>query len=131
MAKRTLLVVDRDPLARKLVTGRFAALGWRTRNAESAEEALAITRAEGVDVLTTEVALIDSSGQELVHAIRADRDPRVARTMVLFLSAMDRGDDVVDGLRSGADAYMGKPIDLDELEAQLDALVRRAGMRMR
>jgi len=62
------------------------------------------------------------SGLALLRAARSRGD----RTPVLVLTARNRTDERIAGLNAGADDYLGKPFDLDEVEARLRALVRRA-----
>lgn len=128
MAERSILIVDPDSLTRGLLEARFDSLGWRTLTAESSDEALALAKENKPDVITTEASLLGSSGQELTRAVRSDPDPVVANVPVLVVSFLDRTSDVVEGLCSGADCYITKPFDMAELEARVEAVVRRAEM---
>ena len=66
--------------------------------------------------------LPDGSGLDLLRAVRARGD----RTPVILLTALDDAPDRVRGLDTGADDYLGKPFDLDELAARLRAIARRS-----
>lgn len=120
-----LLLVEDDPL---LGDGVRAGLGqddytvdW-FRDARSAEAAL---KSEHYDLMVLDLGLPDKSGLEVLKQLRAgDSD-----LPVLILTARDAVSDRVAGLDGGADDYMIKPFDLDELSARLRALLRRRGGR--
>ena len=69
--------------------------------------------------------LPDGSGLDLLTELRAGGD----RTPVLLLTALDEVADRIKGLDAGADDYLGKPFDLDELAARIRAIGRRQGGR--
>lgn len=116
-----LLLVEDDPL---LGDGVCVGLGHEDytvdwfRNARSAEAAL---RSEYYDLMVLDLGLPDKSGLEVLQQMRARGDD----LPVLILTARDAVSDRVSGLDSGADDYMIKPFDLDELSARLRALLRR------
>lgn len=120
-----LLLVEDDPL---LGDGVRAGLGqddytvdW-FRDARSAEAAL---KSEHYDLMVLDLGLPDKSGLEVLKQLRAgDSD-----LPVLILTARDAVSDRVAGLDGGADDYMIKPFDLDELSARLRALLRRRSGR--
>ncbi len=87
-----------------------------------ADAALADTR---FDAVVLDLMLPDGSGLDVLAAMRARQDA----TPVLLLTALDETADRVRGLDCGADDYLGKPFDLDELAARLRALSRRSGGR--
>lgn len=116
-----LLLVEDDPL---LGDGIRVGLGqedysvdWFT-DAHSAEMAL---KSEHYDLLVLDIGLPDKSGMEVLKGLRQ----RGESLPVLILTARDAISDRVAGLDSGADDYMVKPFDLDELSARLRALLRR------
>lgn len=84
-----------------------------------ARAALATTH---TDVAVLDLALPDGDGMTLLREMRSNGDP----TPVLILTARDALDDRVSGLTAGADDYLVKPFELDELVARLHALLRRA-----
>jgi two-component system response regulator QseB len=119
---RVLIVEDDHLLGAGLVTGLeqegYAAL-W-LRNAELAEQALA---SQSFDVLILDLGLPGRDGLSLLRDLRRDG----CALPVLVLTARDSIDERVTGLDAGADDYVVKPFDLDELAARLRALVRRVG----
>jgi two-component system, OmpR family, response regulator QseB len=77
------------------------------------------------DAIVLGVMLPDGSGIDWLRAVRASGD----RTPTLVLTALDETPDRIAGLDAGADDYLGKPFDLDELAARVRAIVRRAAGR--
>lgn len=120
-----LLLVEDDPL---IGDGIRAGLGqedysvdWFS-DARSAEMAL---QSECYDLMVLDIGLPDKSGLEILNRLRR----RGENLPVLILTARDAVSDRVAGLDSGADDYMVKPFDLDELSARLRALLRRSSGR--
>lgn len=116
-----LLLVEDDPL---LGDGVRTGLGQEDytvdwfRDARSAE---AVLKSEHYDLMILDLGLPDKSGLEVLKQLRAQGND----LPVLILTAHDSVSDRVAGLDSGADDYMIKPFDLDELSARLRALQRR------
>ena len=77
------------------------------------------------DAIVLDLMLPDGSGRDLLRGLRASGD----RTPTLVLTALDETPDRIAGLDAGADDYLGKPFDLDELAARVRAIVRRAAGR--
>ena len=95
--------------------------------------AWAALRSEPFDLLLLDLGLPDGDGSTLVQRLR--QSPRAAGSLpdtltpVLIMTARDQVADRILGLNLGADDYLIKPFDLDELEARMRALLRRAGGR--
>jgi DNA-binding response OmpR family regulator len=85
------------------------------------ESGLALAEAYSHDVIVLDLMLPGLPGLEVIQRLRA----RPSRAHVLILSAKDRVEDRVRGLRLGADDYVIKPFAFDELAARIEALVRR------
>jgi len=117
---RILLVEDDELLGDGIATGlkqRNNVVDW-VKDGLSAEQALDI---ENFDVVVLDLGLPRKDGIEVITTIRKKDD----HTPVLILTARDSTDDKIKGLDAGADDYMSKPFDLDELEARVRALHRR------
>jgi two-component system OmpR family response regulator len=114
--------VEDDPglgaaLRDHVVAGAHA-VDW-SKGVEEAETALlAVT----YDLMLLDIGLPDGSGLDLLRAMRR----RGERTPVIILTARDRITERVAGLDAGADDYLVKPFDLDELSARIGAVTRRA-----
>lgn len=117
---RILLVEDEDLLGeatQRALQTTYAA-DWVT-SAEDAQEALAT---HNYDLLILDINLPGLSGLELLNRLRKDNND----TPCLFLTARDAAYHRVEGLNAGADDYLVKPFDIDELLARCAALLRRA-----
>ncbi|MDH0616215.1 MULTISPECIES: response regulator transcription factor [unclassified Agrobacterium] len=120
-----ILIVEDDPilldgLREGLKLGGFVADGVTT--AADASEALATGN---FDAVVLDRMLPDGSGLDVLNGIRRAGN----RVPVLLLTAKDEVGDRIDGLDAGADDYLGKPFDLDEVAARLRAITRRAAGR--
>ncbi|MGM0450596.1 MAG: response regulator [Pseudomonadota bacterium] len=116
-----LLIEDDDLVASGLVSGleMESFVVDRVTSARSADHAMETV---STDIVILDLGLPDRDGLELLRQWRA----RGLTVPVLVLTARDAMDDRVTGLESGADDYVLKPFDLDELSARLRALLRRA-----
>lgn len=124
MTMRVLIVEDDAVLRDGLKVG-LGIGGFNADAVESCEEADAVLRNHEFDALVLDLMLPDGSGLDVLKALRERRDT----TPVLLLTARDQVPDRIAGLDAGADDYLGKPFDLDEVAARLRALVRRASGR--
>ena len=116
-----LLLVEDDPSMRSTLERALSRRGARVTSCGDGAQALRIWREQPPDVVVLDLSLPGMDGlQVLEHA----RGAQLA-TPVLILTARGTVGDRVIGLNSGADDYLPKPFDLDELEARLRALVRR------
>jgi two-component system OmpR family response regulator/two-component system response regulator QseB len=121
---RVLLVEDDPQLGDGLAAGMRQsgfAVDW-LKDGISADAAL---KTENFDLMVLDLGLPRLSGMDLLRRLRA----RQQMLPVLILTARDALSDKVAGLDAGADDYLIKPIDLDELAARLRALARRSGGR--
>jgi two-component system response regulator QseB len=120
-----ILVVEDDPVLSdgiRVGLGMFGATLDTVANCADGRAALA---ASEFDALVLDLMLPDGSGLDLLAEMRAGGD----RTPVLLLTALDEVADRIKGLDAGADDYLGKPFDLDELGARLRAISRRQAGR--
>jgi two-component system, OmpR family, response regulator PhoP len=118
---RALLVEDDEALRRGLAAAMRAA-GWQVDEAADGREGLYFAEEIAPDVAVVDLGLPQMSGMELISALRTHKHD----LPVLILTARDRWQDKVAGLKAGADDYMVKPFHTEELLARLEALVRRA-----
>lgn len=117
---RLLLVEDDQNLGAATAEGlgTVFAVDWVT-SAEAAASALATTP---YDLVLLDIRLPGESGLDLLKRLRSDKDQRP----VLLLTARDAIKHRIEGLNAGADDYVVKPFDLDELLARCAALIRRS-----
>jgi two-component system, OmpR family, response regulator QseB len=120
-----VLLIEDDALVASGVTAGLRLHGFTVDHVESAGSAEAAMSAAQFDVAVLDVGLPDENGIDLLRRWRA----RGSDLPVLVLTARDALSDRLDGLRSGADDYLLKPFELDELAARLQVLLRRSAGR--
>lgn len=116
-----ILVVEDDPLLLDGLKVGLAMAGATVDAVTTCVDAEAALAASAFDAVVLDRMLPDGSGLDALRRIRAAGD----RTPILLLTALDETSDRIDGLDAGADDYLGKPFDLDELSARVRAIVRR------
>jgi two-component system response regulator MprA len=118
-----ILVVDDESAVRNALRRAFALAGYDVALAENGEVALGMLIQSGPpDAVVLDVLMPGTDGIEVCRRMRAAGD----RTPVLMLTARETVADRVAGLDAGADDYLVKPFDLDELLARVRALLRRS-----
>lgn len=120
-----ILIIEDDPVLSDGVRVGLSLAGATVDCVATCADARAAVAATRFDALVLDVMLPDGSGLGLLAELRAGRDT----TPVLLLTALDETTDRIRGLDAGADDYLGKPFDLDELAARLRALTRRTSGR--
>lgn len=115
-----LVVEDESRVADFLLRG-LKAEGWLVEHADSGETALDYMKQRDFDLIVLDLMLPGIGGLDVCQKMRA----RGNLTPVLILSALDSTEERVAGLRMGADDYLTKPFEFDELIARIEALVRR------
>lgn len=119
--KRRILVVEDDTHLSDGLCINLKLEGYEPIAAESAEEALGIWRAGGIDLVILDVMLPGMDGFALCRRIRGEG----SRVPVLFLTARGRDEDRIKGLEGGGDDYLSKPFNLRELLARIKGIFRR------
>jgi two-component system response regulator MprA len=118
-----LLVVDDDRAVRDALRRALTLGGYEVEVAEDGEQALELVARALPDAVVLDVAMPGIDGLEVCRRLRRLGN----RVPVLMLTAREAVADRIDGLDVGADDYMIKPFDVDELKARLRALLRRVG----
>ena len=116
-----LLVVEDDREARDYMLKGLKESGHVADHAADGEDGYALARDGGYEVMIVDRMLPKLDGLTMVERLRAEG----VLTPVLFLSALGRVDDRVNGLKAGGDDYLVKPYAFAELLARLEALARR------
>ncbi|MFN8021749.1 MAG: response regulator transcription factor [Acidimicrobiales bacterium] len=117
-----VLVVDDDRAIRESLARALELDGYEVELASDGAVALAAIRERRPDVAVLDVMMPNIDGLTVCRVLRAERD----RLPILMLTARTETPDRVAGLDAGADDYLPKPFELDELLARLRALLRRA-----
>jgi len=114
----TILVVDDEPAIRRLIHAGLTRAEYRVIEAGSAREALTCVQIDKPEVVLLDLGLPDRDGLELIPIIKA------AGPAVIVVSARDATDQKVAALDLGADDYVSKPFDSEEVLARIRAALR-------
>lgn len=121
---KRLLLIDDDPNLILLVKDYLEFRGYEVITAENGQEALEVLQKETPDMIICDVMMPQMDGYSLVEHVR--QDARTSWIPVLFLSAKGQSQDKVKGLNTGADVYMVKPFEPEELVAQVESSLKQA-----
>jgi two-component system phosphate regulon response regulator PhoB len=119
----SILVVEDEPAIQELISVTCSRHGHEVRRASSVKEAQAAVSAALPDVILLDWMLPDASGTSFARKLRAEA--RTREIPIIMLTARAGDEDKVEGLGSGADDYVTKPFSPRELEARIQALLRR------
>jgi two-component system OmpR family response regulator len=117
---RVLLIED-EPLLGQAVQEHVAADGHAVDSVGRLDQARSAMRTVNYDLVLLDLHLPDGRGLDLLRQLRRDKH----LTPVIILTARDQINDRIAGLNAGADDYLVKPFDLDELSARVAAVSRR------
>ncbi|GGY78050.1 response regulator transcription factor [Streptomyces omiyaensis] len=117
-----ILIVDDEPAVREALRRSLAFEGYATREAVDGVDALAVMESYAPDLVVLDVQMPRMDGLTAARRIRAAG----STVPLLMLTARDTVGDRVTGLDAGADDYLVKPFELDELFARIRALLRRS-----
>tara|TARA_Y100001001_G_scaffold79347_1_gene77458 strand:+ start:359 stop:1024 length:666 start_codon:yes stop_codon:yes gene_type:complete len=121
-----LLLVEDDRLLSHSLIRQLEKSGFSVDTAHTAKEATALGEQEDYRVSILDLGLPDGNGLDVLKKWRANR----ISFPVLILTARDDWHDKVNGLKAGADDYLAKPFQTEELIARLNAIVRRSEGRV-
>jgi DNA-binding NarL/FixJ family response regulator len=124
LPSKKLLLVDDDPNLVLLVKDYLELRGYEVMTAEHGRDALRVLEKQIPNMIICDVMMPEMDGYSFVKYVRDD--PRTNYIPVLFLSAKGQIQDRVTGLNTGADVYMVKPFEPDELIAQIEASLKQA-----
>lgn len=116
-----VLAVDDEPFILRMLDLELSGQGARVLTATNARDALACMAAERPEIALLDVRMPDMDGYRLMQRLREIRP-----IPVIMISAMDRDLDRTDGLQQGADDYIVKPFNPDEVGARVRAVLRRS-----
>lgn len=121
--KISVLLVDDDPQLVRLVRANLESVKYGVLVAMDAASALDILSRETPDVIILDIMLPGADGYELCQRIR-----EFTSTPIIMLTAKVEDTDKVRGLKLGADDYLTKPFNVQELLARIEAVLRRTGL---
>jgi two-component system KDP operon response regulator KdpE len=116
-----ILVVDDEPGLRSVLKSMLSALGFVVADAESGETAIGRVRDEKFDLILLDVNMPGLGGLETCRTIRERSD-----VSIIMLTVRGTSHDKINALDAGADGYVTKPFDVNELLARIRATLRRA-----
>ncbi|MFB2838422.1 response regulator transcription factor [Floridanema evergladense] len=119
---KKLLLIDDDPNLILLVKDYLEFRGYEVITAENGREALEVLENEIPDLIICDVMMPEMDGYTFVKNVR--ENPLTNWIPVLFLSAKGQSQDKVKGLNTGADVYMVKPFEPEELVAQVESSLK-------
>ncbi|GIU02418.1 response regulator [Shewanella algidipiscicola] len=117
-----ILIVEDDPILSHHLKVQLSDLGNNIQVALTAKEGFYQATNYPIDVAIVDLGLPDQDGISLIHTLRQAG----LKAPILILTARVNWQDKVEGLNAGADDYLVKPFQKEELVARLDALVRRS-----
>ena len=117
-----ILEVEDDKNLRKLITTCLRREQYKTYEATNGVEALEVLDTNYIDLIVTDIMMPKMDGYELVRELRNAK----FNTPILLITAKSTINDKKEGFYLGADDYMVKPIDIEELSLRVKALLKRA-----
>ena len=120
MKQFRVLIVDDEPLTLKFLNVKLKMSGYEVIIANSGLEALAQAQAQEPDLLVLDVVMPGMDGFETLKQVR-----EISSVPVIILSAKEANSEKIKGLKLGADDYLAKPFNPDELVARIEAIRRR------
>jgi len=117
--RKLVLVVDDSRLQRRILSKSLAKWGFDVEEAESGDDALAFCQSRRPDLIVSDWMMPGMSGLEFCRAFRAMPDGHYA--YFILLTSKSEKDEVARGLDSGADDFLTKPVDNNELRARITA----------
>lgn len=117
---KTILIIDDEPVMLDLLSLYLSPLGFRCVKVDSGLKGIKYLEENNVDLILLDIMMPEMDGWETCKEIRNHWD-----TPIIMLTARDSKEDIVKGLKGGADDYISKPFDEEELAARIEAVLRR------
>ena len=122
MSAKTILVVDDSPTALKITSDALMEQGFKVISASDGEEALEIASRLHPDLIVLDIILPKKNGFQVCRQLKTES--ATADIKILMLSSKNQASDRFWGQKQGADAYITKPFDDEELLASIQALLK-------
>ncbi len=120
----TILVIDDDELVSRTLQRTLKLYNYQVMVANSGPEGLQLARRHRPDLFVLDIMMPGMDGYQVCRQIRGD--PLLADLPVLFLTAKGKDEDKIEGFRAGADDYLSKPFNMEELQLRVKAILRRS-----
>jgi OmpR family response regulator RpaB len=118
--KSKILIVDDEPMIRRILSTRLTMAGYAVALATNGEEALEVFKEESPDLIVLDVMMPKLNGLEVCQELRKQTE-----IPIIMLTALGDVADRITGLQLGADDYLPKPFSPKELEERINAILRR------
>jgi two-component system response regulator RpaA len=122
---QTILVVDDDELVSRTLQRALKLYDYQVMVAHSGADGLHLARRHRPDLLVLDVIMPGTDGFQVCRQVRGD--PLLKEVPILFLTAKSKDEDKIEGFRAGADDYLPKPFNMQELQLRIEAILRRTG----
>ena len=119
----SILIIEDDPLNQKLHQKIVEKAGYKVTLADDGLEGLQFAQEQDFDLVISDVMMPNLDGYETCQRLR--QNPKTAQIQILLLTALDNLESKIKGFEAGADDYLSKPYEPDELIARLNVLLRR------
>lgn len=117
---KSILVVDDEPKIVEVISSFLESRGYRVFTAENGSRALEVVARENIALVVLDLMMPGLSGEEVCQTMR-----KKSRIPIIMLTAKAGEEHLIAGLSLGADDYMAKPFSLKELQARIEAILRR------
>jgi two-component system KDP operon response regulator KdpE len=118
----TVLIIDDEPDIHKVLAPVLTSAGWSVLSAATAAHGVRVARANQVSVVLLDLGLPDADGKEIIEELQ-----RSNSLSIIVVSARHQDSEKVAALDAGADDYVDKPFNIEELLARIRVAERRAG----
>jgi DNA-binding response OmpR family regulator len=129
LAEASILVIEDDEIVSRTIERSLHTSDFRILKANSGIEGLKIARRSMPDLVILDVIMPGMDGYAVCREMRAD--PVLSSVPILFLTAKIKDEDKIAGFQAGADDYLSKPFNVDELVLRVMAILRRTKGRSR
>jgi DNA-binding response OmpR family regulator len=123
MSTAHILIVEDDDLVSRTVERSLSSNEFQISLADNGLDGIKAARKSSPDLVILDVIMPEIDGYEVCRRMRAD--PQLSDIPILFLTAKIKDEDKVNGFLAGADDYLTKPFNIDELELRVQAILRR------
>jgi len=123
MEPANILVIEDDYIVARTIERSLRGDEYRVMLASRGEKGVVIARQNPPDLVILDIIMPDMDGYQVCRAMRSD--PILAETPILFLTAKVKPQDKIAGFNAGADDYLCKPFNVDELILRVQAILRR------
>jgi phosphoserine phosphatase RsbU/P len=128
-SRAQILVVDDDPVSRKILARLLASAGYECLECEDGTEALALVHAKQPSLLLLDFDMPGLNGTEVLENLRSDSDPAIAQIPAIMLTGHGSEESEVRCLQAGADDFVTKPVNAAVLRARIETQLRLRSMR--